>query len=60
MATPKIVSITSCAVPGRDKTFVNVYGLADDSRVWQWNAKLGAWEPHKIPEKSTGANDGRW
>lgn len=51
MATPKIVAITSCAVPGRDKTFVNVYGLDDVARVWQWNAKLGAWEPHKIPEK---------
>ena len=51
MATPKIVSITSCAVPGRDKTFVNVYGLADDSRVWQWNAKVAQWEPHRIPEK---------
>lgn len=55
MATPtKIYMISACAVPGERRTFVNVYGLDEQSRVWQWNAKSGAWEPHKIPEKSAG------
>jgi hypothetical protein len=49
---PEIVTITSCAVPGVRKTFVNVYGLDKASRVWQWNARDGRWEPNKIPEKS--------
>ena len=49
---PTITAITSCAVPGRDKTFVNVYGLSSKGQVWQWNAKVGRWEPHKIPEKN--------
>jgi hypothetical protein len=51
---PQITSITACAVPGEKKTFVNVYGLSSKGQVWQWNAKLGAWEPHKIPEQRTG------
>jgi hypothetical protein len=59
MATPKITQITACAVPGREKTFTNVYGLDDQSRVWQWNAKDGAWEPHKIPAKQA-AGGGDW
>lgn len=55
MATPtKIFQISACAVPGERRTFVNVYGLDEQSRVWQWNAKSGAWEPHKVPEKSAG------
>ncbi len=50
----EIVQITACAVPGERRTFVNIYGLDRQSRVWQWNAKEGKWEPHKIPEKARG------
>jgi hypothetical protein len=51
MATPKILQISAVAVPGRERTFVNVYGLDDQSRVWQWNAKDAKWTPHKIEAK---------
>jgi len=55
VSNPVIKQITSCAVPGDRKTFVNVYGLDEQSRVWQWNARDAKWEPHKIPEKSRSA-----
>jgi len=59
MASPNIVHITACAVPGKEKTFVNVYGLEGSTgRVWQWNAKLAAWEPHKVKERTADA--GGW
>lgn len=58
--TPKILQIAAAAVPGERRTFVNVYGLDDQSRVWQWNAKLGRWQPNKLqPKGETGNLDGR-
>ena len=48
---PRIVQITSCAVPGERRTFVNVYGLDEQSRVWQWNAKTAKWEPNQVRER---------
>jgi len=53
---PKIVSITACAVPGKERTFTNVYGLDDRSRVWQWNARDGRWAPHKVQPKNDGGS----
>ena len=51
MDTPKILHITAAAVPGERRTFVNVYGLDDQGRVWQWNAKEGKWYPNKLADK---------
>lgn len=61
MDTPKIIHIAAAAVPGERRTFVNVYGLDDQSRVWQWNAKLGRWQPNKLQPKGETGNlyDGR-
>jgi hypothetical protein len=61
METPKIIHIAAAAVPGERRTFVNVYGLDDQSRVWQWNAKLGRWQPNKLQLQPKTGNlyDGR-
>lgn len=53
----RIIQITACAVPGDRKTFVNIYGLDQLGRVWQWNAKDAKWQPHKITPKETGASE---
>ena len=54
MATqqPKITNITAVAVPGDTRTFVNLYGLDDQSRVWQWDATEARWRPFKIVKKA--------
>lgn len=51
---PKIVQMTACAVPGEKRTFVNIYGLDDASRVWRWNPTETKWEPHRIEAKGSG------
>lgn len=53
----RIIQIAAVAVPGERRTFVNVYGLDEDSRVWQWNAKEARWRPYKIEAKPS--SDGR-
>jgi hypothetical protein len=55
---PRILQITAVAVPGERRTFVNVYGLDEQSRVWQWNAKDARWTPNKIQQRSS-ANGSR-
>lgn len=52
----KIVQITAVAIPGSQRTFANVYGLDDQSRVWQWNATEAKWHPHKIVPKDRGSS----
>jgi hypothetical protein len=59
MSQAKIVSIATAVVPGERRHFVNVYGLDTDSHVWQWNAKLAKWEPHKVPERRDDFGGGR-
>jgi hypothetical protein len=60
-AAPHIVSITAVAVPGDRRTFVNLYGLDDQSRVWQWNATDARWTPYKIaPKSSRNAPPSEW
>jgi hypothetical protein len=55
---PRILQITACAVPGERRTFVNIYGLDDQSRVWQWNAKDARWEAHRVrPREPRSAGD---
>jgi len=56
MAQPKIVSISCAVVRGDRREFVNVYGLDEQSLVWQWNAKSGAWEPNKVRQRSAPAS----
>jgi hypothetical protein len=51
----RILHITACAVQGDRRTFVNVYGLDDLGRVWQWNAKVGDWEPNMVRERAPAA-----
>lgn len=53
----RIIQIAAVAVPGERRTFVNVYGLDEESRVWQWNAKEARWRPHKLEAKPS--NNGR-
>lgn len=48
MEPTKILQITAATVAGARGTFVNIYGLDTESRVWQWNAKLGKWVPNKV------------
>ena len=57
MSAPKIVQIACCAIPGNKRTFANVYGLDDQSHVWQWNARDGRWEPNVIKPQSNGNRD---
>lgn len=54
---PRIVQICAAAVPGERRTFVNVYGLDEHSRVWQWNAKEARWEAHKVRPRERNAGD---
>ena len=58
---PRIIQITAVAVPGERRTFVNVYGLDEHSRVWQWNAKDAKWIPNKVtapkPKPATNGYD---
>jgi hypothetical protein len=48
----RILTIATAVVPGRERSYVNVYGLDEQSRVWQWNAKDAKWVPHKVPERA--------
>ena len=55
---PRIVSITAVPVPGDRRTFVNLYGLDEQSRVWQWDATDARWRPFRItPKKDRRSND---
>ena len=54
----RIIQIAAVAVPGERRTFVNVYGLDEQSHVWQWNAKEARWRPHKLEARSSN-NNGR-
>jgi hypothetical protein len=56
MAAPKIVQLACCAVPGERRTFVNVYGLDDQGRVWQWQATEAKWSPYKITKRATSSD----
>jgi len=58
-ATPtKIVQLTAVAVPGERRTFVNVYGLDEQSRVWQWKATEARWAPYKIAKRDNSPPEG--
>jgi hypothetical protein len=50
----KIVQITACPVQKNGKSYSNVYGLGDDNRVYSWNAKDAAWQPHKVTSAPRG------
>lgn len=54
MEPTKILQIAAATVAGQRGTFVNVYGLDAEGRVWQWSAKLGKWLPHKVKPRTDG------
>lgn len=47
----RIIQITACMTRGDKRDFANVYGLDENSRVWQWDASQGKWKPFKIEAK---------
>lgn len=53
MSTPRIVAITACTVAGKQRDFANVYGLDEQSRVWQWDVQTGSWRAARILESSS-------
>lgn len=49
MAEPtRIVQITACMTRGQKRDFANVYGLDEQSRVWQWDPQATKWKPFKV------------
>lgn len=58
MADPqRIVQIAACMTRGTKRDFANVYGLDQDSRVWQWDPQAAKWKPFKVTATTRPRDD---
>lgn len=56
----RIVQITSCVNRGEKRDFVNVYGLADDAKIYRWDPVACVWEPYKIEKRDASSAGKVW
>lgn len=57
-APSRILAITSCVVKGNRTDFVNLYGLDDVNRIWQWDPVAAAWKPYKLEPRKRETGGG--
>lgn len=53
----RIVQIAACMTRGDKRDFANVYGLDEQSRVWQWDPQAAKWKPFKVEKRAARRDD---